>query len=94
MRAFTRIITAGLFVSAAVLTAVPASAATPPNWCKGPSPCTVVSSTAPASAATPDWCSDAPSGAPCTIAPADRAAQAATPDGWCLIPGTDICRRY
>ncbi|MFI5590777.1 hypothetical protein ACIA5G_37415 [Amycolatopsis sp. NPDC051758] len=44
MRAFTRIVTAGFFVLTVVLTAVPASAA--------------------------------------------------TPDGWCLNPGTDICRRY
>jgi hypothetical protein len=53
MRAFTRIVAAGLFVSAAVLTAAPASAAPQPGWCKGPGPCT-----APArAAATPDgWC--------------------------------------
>ncbi|WP_086847808.1 hypothetical protein [Amycolatopsis kentuckyensis] len=53
MRAFTRIVTAGLIASAAVLTAVPASASTPPGWCKGAGPCT-----APAPvAATPDgWC--------------------------------------
>ncbi|HET6703685.1 hypothetical protein [Amycolatopsis sp.] len=52
MRAFTRIALAGLFASAAVLTAVPASASTPDGWCKGPGPCT----TAPV-AATPDgWC--------------------------------------
>ncbi|WIX87666.1 hypothetical protein [Amycolatopsis sp. DG1A-15b] len=64
MRTFTRIAVAGLFASAAVLTAVPASAA------------------------QPAWCSDSDS--PCT-APAPLAA---TPDGWCVLPGTDICRRY
>ena len=49
---------------------------------------------ATASAATPDWCSDTTNGAPCTVAPTGGDAQAATTDGWCLIPGTDICRRY
>jgi hypothetical protein len=53
MRTFTRIVLGGLIAAAAVLTAVPASAATPAGWCKGPAPCT-----APAPlAATPDgWC--------------------------------------
>jgi hypothetical protein len=53
MRAFTRIVTAGFFVSAVVLTAVPASAATPAGWCKGPSPCT---SAAEEVAAPDGWC--------------------------------------
>jgi len=65
MRAFTRIVTAVLFTSAAVLTMVPAASAAPlPSWCKSSTSC------------------------------ATQAPVAATPDGWCLVPGTDICRRY
>ncbi|WP_410607641.1 hypothetical protein [Amycolatopsis sp. lyj-109] len=65
MRTFTRIVTAGLFASAAVLTVVPV-----------------------ASAAEPDWCSVG--AGPCTAPPPGSA----TADGWCVLPGSDICRRY
>jgi hypothetical protein len=67
MRTLTRIVTAGFFFSAAILTVVPVS-----------------------SAAQPDWCSDSTAGAPCTSPPPGGA----TTDGWCLVPGSDICRRY